>query len=86
MKASRRVFFTMVCHPVNGWMRVGNAYATHKAAAEWLSFVRGGWRGWKVRISSLTVHYGDDGKLTPATLRKLDEKFNLDPPAEKASA
>lgn len=34
---NRRVFFTMVRHPIKGWTRVGNAYATRKAAADWAS-------------------------------------------------
>jgi len=41
----RTVFFTMVMHPANGWTRVGNAYPSRKAAADWLPFVRGAWRG-----------------------------------------
>lgn len=46
----RRLYFTMVCHPL-GAKRVGNAYATKQDARDAVSFVRGAWRGLRVVIS-----------------------------------
>lgn len=48
---SRTVYFAMVRHPTNGMQRVGNAYPSRNAAADWLSFVRGAWRGCSVRVA-----------------------------------
>ena len=48
---SRTVYFTIVRHPTNGMQRVGNAYPSRKAATEWLSFVRGAWRGRSARVA-----------------------------------
>lgn len=73
------VYFTMVLHPGKGWIRVGNAYASRKAATEWLPFVRGVWRGCRARVSQCTLHIYD-GKLTYSSLRVLDRKYNLDAP------
>jgi len=75
----RRVWFTMVLHPVNGWMRVGNAYGSRKAASEWLPFVRGAWRGLRTRVSQCSLRFVD-GVLDERSRRTLDEKYNLDPP------
>ena len=36
----RTVYFTMVNHPLKGWVRVGNAYSSRKTAQGWLGFVR----------------------------------------------
>ena len=77
---TRRLFFTMVRHPVTGWMRVGNAYATRKGAQGWLSFVRAAWRGLPARVSQFTLRFVD-GALDERSRRVLDEKFNLEPPA-----
>ncbi|HYE79203.1 MAG TPA: hypothetical protein VEI97_14565 [bacterium] len=74
---TRTVFFTMVRHPVNGWIRVGNAYASRKAASGWLSFVRGAWRGCQVRVSQCTLQYVG-GVLTERSRAVLDQKYNLD--------
>lgn len=51
----RTVFFTMVMHPAKGWTRVGNAYPSRKAAADWLPFVRGAWRGLRAKVSQCAV-------------------------------
>jgi len=73
----RTVFFTMVDHPVKGWARVGNAYATRKDAAGWLPFVRGSWRGLRAKVSQCTLRLVD-GQLSETSKRVLDKKFNLD--------
>lgn len=75
----RTVFFTMVRHPIKGWMRVGNAYGTRKSAAGWLSFVRGSWRGCAAKVSQCTLRF-EDGALSQASVRILDSKYNLDAP------
>ncbi len=77
MKTKRVVFFTMVRHPVKGWIRAGNAYGSRKAAAEWIPFVRGSWRGCKVKVSQCTLRF-EDGVLCEATRQVLDKKYNLD--------
>ena len=73
----RTVFFTMVMHPVTGWTRVGNAYPSRKAAADWLPFVRGAWRGLRAKVSQCTVRL-EGGKVCEQSRRLLDEKYNLD--------
>lgn len=73
----RRVFFTMVRHPVKGWTRVGNAYPTKKSAVEWLPFVRGSWRGFQTKVSQCTLRI-KDGVLCEKSKRTLDAKYNLD--------
>ncbi len=73
----RTVFFTMVLHPVDGWIRVGNAYPSRKSATDWLPFVRGSWRGCRARVSQCTVRL-DGGKVCEKSRRLLDEKYNLD--------
>lgn len=71
------VFFTMVRHPVKGWMRCGNAYPSRKAATDWLPFVRGAWRGLRARVAQCTLRF-NDGVLTERSRKLLDQKFNLD--------
>lgn len=73
----RTLYFTMVMHPAAGWMRVGNAYPSRKAAADWLPFVRGAWRGLRARVSQCTVRL-DGGKVCDKSRRLLSEKYNLD--------
>lgn len=66
-----------VKHPAKGWTRVGNAYPSRKAAADWLPFVRGAWRGLRAKVSQCTVRL-DGGKVCEQSRRLLDEKYNLD--------
>ncbi len=73
----RTVFFTMVMHPATGWTRVGNAYPSRKAAADWLPFVRNVWRGLRVKVSQCTVRL-EGGKVCEQSRRLLDKKYNLD--------
>ena len=73
----RTVFFTMVMHPLKGWIRVGNAYPTRKSASEWVPFVRGAWKGLRVKVSQCTV-YLENGKVSEKSRRLLDAKYNLD--------
>jgi hypothetical protein len=77
---TRRVWFTMVLHPVDGWTRVGNAYGSREAAVEWLPIVRGAWRGCRARVAQCTLRLVD-GAPDERSARVLSEKFNLDPPA-----
>lgn len=76
---TRTVFFTMVHHPVDGTIRVGNAYGSRSAARSWLPFVRGAWRGCRASVSQCTLRWVN-GELDERSLRLLDEKYNLDPP------
>jgi hypothetical protein len=78
----RRVFFTMVYHPLKGWFRVGNAYSSKKAAQSWCPFVRGAWRGCRTKVAQFTAVFRD-GKLDAKSRRALDEKFNLDAPNDQ---
>lgn len=75
----RTVFFTMVQHPVKGWTRVGNAYATRKNAVSWLPFVRGSWRGCRAKVSQCTLRL-KGGVLCERSSMVLDKKYNLDVP------
>lgn len=79
----RTVYFMMIRHPLHGWQRVGNAFSTRKAAAEWLPFVRGAWRGCAAKVSQCTLVWVG-GDLTLASRRVLDQKFNLDAPLAQA--
>jgi hypothetical protein len=76
----RRLYFTMVCHPL-GAKRVGNAYATKQDARDAVPLVRGAWRGLRVKISQCTIVWRD-GVLCPKSLQTLDHKYNMDPPKE----
>ena len=75
----RRVWFTMVLHPAKGWMRAGKAYGSRETAREWVPFVRGAWRGLRVKVSQCTIRWVN-GKLDEKSRRTLDEKFNMDAP------
>ena len=83
MKTKRVVFFTMVQHPTNGWMRVGSAYSSREAAAGWLPFVRKCWRICRVRVVQCTLRLVD-GVLDEKSKLVLDKKFNMDAPTEVA--
>lgn len=75
----RRVWFTMVSHPANGWIRAGKAYGSREAAREWVPFVRGAWRGLRVKVSQCTLRWVN-GQLDERSRRTLDKKFNMDAP------
>jgi hypothetical protein len=77
MKEKRKVFFTMVYHPLKGWMRCGNAYGTKEAAKEWVPFVRKSWRGLRTKVVQFTLELVD-GKPSEKSRKVLDKKFNLD--------
>ena len=74
----RRLYFTMVCHPL-GLKRAGNAYPTKQDARDAVPLVRGSWRGLRVTISQCTIVW-HDGQLTPKSIATLDRKYNLEPP------
>jgi hypothetical protein len=75
------VYFTMV-HTPHGVKRVGDAFRSETAAKGWVSFVRGAWRGCRVSVRSMTLRFGPDGRIDAETRKRLDEEFNLDPPAD----
>lgn len=77
MSERKTVYFTMVCHPANGWIRVGSAYEKKATAASWVRFVKAAWHGQPVRVKACTLQYVG-GKLTEASKRLLDQKFNID--------
>jgi hypothetical protein len=71
------VYFTMVKHPLKNWIRIGNAYKSRKTASGWIPFVRGAWRGLRVKISQCTLTF-IDGKLSDRSRRMLNEKYKID--------
>lgn len=73
----RRVYFTMILHPLNGWIRVGKAYAKREVAKSWLSFARSAWHKWPGKVSSCLL-VTIDGEPDAATVKRLDA-FNMDP-------
>lgn len=77
MTERRKVFFTMVDHPLQGPIRVGNAYPTKGNAKGWLPFVRGAWRGCRTFVSTCTLTLVD-GALSARSVALLDRKYNLD--------
>jgi hypothetical protein len=77
MRTTRRVFFTMVMHPVSGWTRVGNAYPSKESAQDWVPFVRRAWRGLRTRVAQCTLSF-ENGVLSERSRSVLDQKFNLD--------
>ena len=76
-RVKKTLFFTMINHPIRGWIRVGQPYPSRQAAREWMPFVRGAWRGLQTKVSQCTVHLVD-GQVCEASKRVLDLKFNLD--------
>lgn len=72
----RTLFFTMVLHPLEGWMRAGNAYPTRAAAAEWLPIVKGRWHT-RAKVAQLTVMVDAKGNVDERSRRVLLDKFNL---------
>jgi hypothetical protein len=73
------LYFTMVQDLVTGsWFRVGKPYRSKEIAKGWLGFVRGSWRGHRVKLVGYKVKFGPDGKPTSRSQKKLDEVFNLD--------
>lgn len=77
MQTTKTVYFTMVLHPVSGWMRVGNAYPSRGSAKDWVPFVRRAWRGLRTKVEPCTLEF-EDGVLSEHSRRVLDQKFNLD--------
>jgi len=75
-----RVFFIMVRRPDGGWRRVGPRYRDRAVARSWVSFVGKAWHS-KPRISQCTLTLVD-GRLDERSVRVLDEKYNMDPPAD----
>lgn len=73
----KKVFFIMVLHPAGKWVRVGNSYPSSEAAREWVPFVRGAWRGLRVKVRPFTIEL-QDGHISEKSKKELDEVFNLD--------
>lgn len=74
-----RVFFTMAHYP-EGPQRIGPPYTTRATAESWVSFVRKARRVRRVTVQACKLEVDASGKLTSATLERLDKVFNLDPP------
>ena len=77
----RRLYFTMVHHPINGRIRVGSACAAVSDARYWLPIVRRAWRGLRVTMAQCTLVW-HDGVLTAKSVETLDRQFNMLPPGE----
>ena len=77
VKPQKKLFFIMVHHPVNGWIRATSAYASKAAANEWKPFVRYAWRFCPVKVSQFTARFVD-GKLDPRSREVLGKKYNLE--------
>lgn len=77
VKTKKTIYFTMVLHPINGWIRAGKPYSDKQSAKDWLPFVKGAWRGCRAKVVPLTIKYVD-GVITKETSEILDKKFNLD--------
>jgi hypothetical protein len=77
VKTKTTIYFTMVLHPINGWIRSGKPYSEKQYAKDWLPFVSGAWRGCRAKVVPFTLKYVD-GVLTKETVVTLDKKFNLD--------
>ncbi len=77
MKTEKRtVFFIMILHPANGWIRVGNAYGSRKIAQGWTGFVSKAWRGLRTKVSQCTITL-EDGRPDERSRKVLDQKYNL---------
>ena len=79
MSEKIKVFFVMIQHPEEGWMRVGVQHPTKDSAQSWLSFARAGWANWPGRVSQFTAEIVD-GKLTERSRKILDQKYNMSTP------
>lgn len=76
----RRVWFTMVLVPSQGWTRVGNAYGSKETARGWLGFVSKAWHGLRTKVSQCTLRW-EGGEMTPRSRELLSTKYNMEPPA-----
>ena len=79
---TRRVWFTMVLVPGQGWTRVGKAYGSKKTARGWLGFVSKAWKGLRTKVSQCTLRW-KDGEMTPRSREILSTKYNMEPPSPK---
>ena len=70
------LFFTMAHFP-NGPRRVGPVYRTRESARGWLDFVRGATRC-RASVRKCVIRFDKDGKPTAASLKRLDEEFNIE--------
>lgn len=82
MKETKTVYFIMVLHPTNGWIRHGQPYRNKDAAKSWLSFVSEACGGRRTEVESCKLTY-IDGNLDNESINLLDEKFNMDAPAKE---
>ena len=83
MKAEiKRVWFIMVHHPVEGWMRAGKAYGSKESATGWVQFVSRAWKGLRTKVEPCDLTYVDF-KMDAESVKILSDKFNMDPPDEK---
>ena len=72
-------YFTMILHPLNGWIRVGRPYATRATAQSWIPFVRKAWRGCKAKVETFIPKY-ENGEMNAESKRILSDRYNFDPP------
>jgi hypothetical protein len=72
------IFFIMVLHPKNGWMRVGKPYGEKETAKSWVPFARKAWRGLKAKVVQCIVSLDDNGQPDQKSREKLDKKFNME--------
>lgn len=82
-RTKRKVFFTMMHHPAKGWIRVGRPFASREVAKSWVPFVEKAKGGAPVHVESFTLIF-DNGSLTPACVKRLSARYNMDPPAPEA--
>lgn len=73
------VYFTMLLHPVKGWIRVGGAKATREDAKWWCRVIRNRWNPNRTRVSQFTFRLVD-GVMDEKSKAVLNTKFNMDPP------
>ena len=79
MKRATKFYF----HMIDG-KRTGKPYSSKEDAEDWRKFVEGFHRQKSVITECPMIL--EDGKLTPETIKDLDERFNLDPPTEATEA
>jgi hypothetical protein len=65
-------------HAPHGIIRVGNAYKDHKTAKSWCRFISEAWHGYRVTVEPCLIDFDEDGELSAATRKLLDERYNLD--------
>lgn len=95
MSERKTVFFTMVCHPTNGWVRVGNAYEQKAIASCWVQFGKAARHGLPVRVVRVDVSLSKPERMhlcdscRPVYTARLIERarvYALPPPWQRLPA